>query len=150
MGTNYADVALRLVQESDLDHVMIAGRYTLLDRAAADDLLPACVERDVNILAAGVLNSGLLVDPGVADPYFNYGPAAPHLVAKARRLQETCARYGIELRAAALQFPQRSMAVSAVVLGSRTADAVADSMAQLEVQIPPTLWAELDEVVAAP
>lgn len=150
VGTNFAEVALRLVQETDLDHVMIAGRYTLLNRAAADDLLPACAERAVQVLAAGVLNSGLLVDPGVAEPYYDYQPAPPHIVAKARRLQETCTRYGVELRAAALQFPRRSLAVAAVVLGSRTAEAVADSMAQLDVEIPPTLWAELDEVVAAP
>jgi D-threo-aldose 1-dehydrogenase len=150
VGTNHADVAVRLVQETDLDHVMIAGRYTLLDRTAADDLLPACAERDIKVLAAGVLNSGLLVDPGIAEPYFNYEPAPPHIVAKAKHLQEICGRYGVELRAAALQFPRRSLAVSAVVLGSRTADAVADSMAQLEVEIPPTLWAELDDVAAAP
>lgn len=150
VGTNFADVALRLVTETDLDHVMIAGRYTLLDRAAADELLPACAERGVTVLAAGVLNSGLLVDPEMPDPYFNYEPAPPHIVAKARRLQETCARYDVELRAAALQFPLRHPAVDAVVIGARTADAVADSMGQLQVTIPPTLWAELDELVAAP
>lgn len=150
VGTNFADIALRLVTETDLDHVMIAGRYSLLDRTAADELLPACAERAVNLLAAGVLNSGLLVDPSVAEPFFNYEPAPPHLVARARRLQETCARYGVELRAAALQFPVRHPAVSAVVVGARTPDAVADTMQQLAVQIPATLWAELDGLVAAP
>ncbi|HYP43720.1 MAG TPA: aldo/keto reductase [Propionibacteriaceae bacterium] len=150
VGTNYANVALRMVTDTDLDTVMIAGRYTLLDRAAADDLLSACAGRAVSILAAGVLNSGLLVDPEVDDPYFNYAPAPPHIVAKARRLQETCGRYGVELRAAALQFPTRHPAVSAVVLGARTPQAVADSIVQLGVEIPATLWAELDEIVAAP
>lgn len=150
VGTNFAEVGLRLVTETDLDTVMIAGRYTLLDRSAADELLPACAERNVTILAAGVLNSGLLVDPGVDQPTFNYAPAPPHLVAKAKRLQETCADYGVELRAAALQFPIRHPAVSAVVIGASTAEAVTDSVRQLAVHIPPTLWAELDEIVAAP
>lgn len=150
VGTNFADTAVRLVTETDLDHVLIAGRYSLLDRAAADELLPACAERAVKLLAAGVLNSGLLVDPNVEVPYFNYEPAPPHVVAKARHLQDTCARYGVELRAAALQFPVRHPAVGAVVIGARTPEAVADTMKQLAVQIPPTLWAELDELVAAP
>jgi D-threo-aldose 1-dehydrogenase len=150
VGTNYTDVALRLVRETDLDTVMIAGRYSLLDRTAADELLPACAERAVTLLAAGVLNSGLLVDPFVEEPFFNYEPAPPHLVAKARHLQETCTRYGVELRAAALQFPVRHPAVGAVVIGARTPEAVADTMRQLSVHIPATLWAELDELVAAP
>jgi len=150
VGTNFAEVALRLVTETDLDHVMIAGRYTLLDRTGAEELLPACAERGVTILAAGVLNSGLLVDPDAENPFFDYEPAPPHLVAKARHLQETCARYGVDLRAAALQFPLRHPAVGAVVVGARTAPAVADTMEQLAVHIPPTLWAELDGMVDAP
>jgi len=149
VGTNFADVALRLVQETDLDTVLIAGRYTLLDRSAGSALLPACAERGVAVLAAGVLNSGLLADPGAADAHYDYALAPADVVARARRLQDACAAYDLELRAAALQFPLRHPAVRAVVLGAGTAAAVRDSMAQLAAEVPDALWDELESIVSA-
>ncbi|MET0695562.1 MAG: aldo/keto reductase [Propionibacteriaceae bacterium] len=149
VGTNFEDVALRLVQETDLDTVLIAGRYSLLDRSAAPALLPACADRGVAVLAAGVLNSGLLADPAAADAHYDYELAPADVVARARRLQDACARYDLELRAAALQFPFRNPAVAAVVLGAGTAAAVRDSMAQLAAAVPDALWDELESIVAA-
>jgi D-threo-aldose 1-dehydrogenase len=148
VGTNFSEVALRLVQQTDLDSVLIAGRYTLLDRRAEAQLLPACVERGVQVLTAGLLNSGLLADPNAADPHFDYATASPEVVAVARELQRRCGRFGAELRAAALQFPLRHPAVTAVVTGSGTAAEVRDCHAQLEVDIDAELWAELDAVSA--
>jgi D-threo-aldose 1-dehydrogenase len=148
VGTNYADVALRLVVETDLDHVLIAGRYTLLDRRAASPLLGACVDRGVAVLAAGLLNSGLLADPYGPDPHFDYQPATPAVVTLARQLDDACRGHGVPLRAAALQFPLRHPAVSSVVLGAGTADQVRDCHEQLSTEIPEALWGELDELVA--
>jgi D-threo-aldose 1-dehydrogenase len=146
VGTNYSDVALRLVEQTDLDTVMIAGRYTLLDRPAEAQLLPACAERGVDVLTAGLLNSGLLADPDAADPHFDYAAAPPEVVAVAQELQRRCRRFGVELRAAALQFPLRHPAVTAVVTGAGTADEVRDCQAQLAVEIGEELWAELEDV----
>jgi D-threo-aldose 1-dehydrogenase len=146
VGTNYASVALRFVTETDLDHVLIAGRHTLLDRAADDDLLPACAARGVSVLAAGVLNSGLLAAPAPGGT-FNYEPAPAALVAVAERMEQACHRYGVELRAAALQFPVRHPAVTATVIGAETAAKVADCLHQLAVSIPDALWDELDALV---
>jgi D-threo-aldose 1-dehydrogenase len=149
VGTNFSDVALRLVTETDLDAVLIAGRYTLLDRAAEAELLPACVERGVQVLPAGLLNSGLLADPGAADAHFNYAKASADVVGVAKSLEQACGEFGVELRAAAFQFPLRHPAVTAVVLGAATADEVRDCHDQLQVEIDPALWAELDRLVAA-
>ncbi len=148
VGTNYVDSALRLVTGTDLDTVLIAGRYTLLDRGSDPELLAACAERGVNVLVAGVLNSGLLADPGSLEPRYNYEPAAPALVTTALALEASCRRYGVSLRAAALQFPLRHPAVSAVVLGSATAAEVRDCQEQLDLAVPDQLWSELDQVLA--
>lgn len=148
VGTNFVDTALRLVAESDLDTVLIAGRYTLLDRSSDPSLLAACSEREVAVLAAGVLNSGLLADPQALEPRYDYEPAAPELVRTALALEAACQRYDVALRAAALQFPLRHPAVTAVVLGAGAPEEVRDSHHQLEVQIPEPLWAELDQVIA--
>ena len=60
---NDAAVLARLVRETDMDIVMLAGRYTLLEQNSLDDLLPACAERGVAVVAAGVFNSGILARP---------------------------------------------------------------------------------------
>ena len=149
VGTNFVEVALRLVREADLDYVMIAGRYTLLDRRAAQELLPLCAERGVQVLAAGVLNSGLLADPRADNLYFDYRPAPPEVVERARALQRSCEEHGVPLRAAALQFPLRHPVVTGVVLGAGTAAAARDSHEQLGVEVPESLWAELEQLHAS-
>lgn len=147
VGTNFAATAERFVQETDLDHVLIAGRYTLLERGAGETLLPACAARGVAVLAAGVLNSGLLVSPGAADAHYDYEQAPPEVVQRAQLLEAACRRHSVSLRAAALQFPLRHPAVTAVVLGAGTAADIRDSHEQLAVEVPDELWAELDELV---
>ncbi len=149
VGTNHADVAEQFVRATDADHVLVAGRYSVLDRRAERTLLPACAERGVRVLVAGVLNSGLLVDPRPGAP-FDYAPAPDGLVAAARRMADACAAHGVPLRAAALQFPTRHPAVDAVVTGGARAAMVADTAAQLAVPVPDALWAELDALVPDP
>jgi D-threo-aldose 1-dehydrogenase len=146
VGTNFADVALRLVTETDLDSVLIAGRYTLLNRTAEAGLLPACQQRGVQVLTAGVFNSGLLADPRGAEAHYDYGQAPAEVVATAVRLLETCEQHGVPLRAAALQFPLRHPAVTSVVIGAATAAEVEDSCDLLGISVPEELWAELDRI----
>ena len=146
VGTNYVDVALAFLRETDADRFMIAGRYSLLDRRAERTLLPACADKGVRLVVAGVLNSGLLADPRPGAP-FNYVPAPDWLVAAARRMQAVCETRGVPLRAAALQFPTRHPAVAAVVSGAGTAEQVRDVHTQFTAEVPEELWAELDTLV---
>jgi D-threo-aldose 1-dehydrogenase len=149
VGTNFADIALEFVTHTSLDHVMIAGRYSLLDRRAERDLLPMCADRGVAVLVAGVFNSGILADP-LRRTTFNYQTAPAALVDAARDMQRACERYGVTLRAAALQFPLRHPAVTAVVSGAGTAATVEDVLVQQTVPIPDELWQELDAAVPDP
>jgi len=93
-----------------------------------------------------VFNSGLLVDPTAAGARYNYVEAPADIVARAQRMEVACTRAGVSLRAAAVQFPARHPAVTAVVLGAGSAAEVRDSWEQLQVRVPESLWAELADL----
>ena len=144
VATAQLKVAARATAETDLDVVALAGRYTLLDRSAADDVLSACAARDVSVVAAGVYNSGVLADPrpGVA---YDHAPVPAAVLARAQRLERLCASYGVPLRAAAIQFPLRHPAVACVLTGVRSVDEFEENRAMFGFDVPDALWAELEE-----
>ena len=141
-GMNQSAMLTRFVRETTMDAVLLAGRYTLLEQGALADLLPACLERGVAVFVGGVMNSGLLADPRPGAT-FNYAPAPPALIDRARRIGEVCARYDVPLRAAAMQFPMAHPAVASLVAGVRTAAHLDEYPLLLERPIPGDLWAEL-------
>jgi len=141
-GMNQAEMLTRFVRELDLDLVLMAGRYSLLDQRALGELLPVCAERGVAVVIGGVFNSGLLADPRPGAT-FDYAPAPPELVERAGRLQAVCARHGVPLRAAALAFPFGHPAVASVLVGARTAAEVQDAVAMVDRPVPAELWTEL-------
>lgn len=146
VGANSAEALLACVQAVELDVVMLAGRYTLLEQPAARELLPACVRRDVSVVNVGVFNSGLLARQVVPqNANYNYEPAPAELLAKARALAACCADYGVELPAAALQFGLRHSAVEAVAVGAGSARQMQQNIDQMNVVIPEELWAALIE-----
>jgi aryl-alcohol dehydrogenase-like predicted oxidoreductase len=139
---NSAAPLARLVERCDLDCVLVAGRYTLLDDSAASHLFPLCLRRGVAVLAGGVFNSGILADAADGARY-DYAPAPPAVLARARRLRDACARYGVPLAAAALQFTLRHPAVTAAVVGARTPEEIATDASHLSLPIPSALWEEI-------
>ena len=142
VGMNQAPMLARFVRECDLDVILLANRYTLLDHAALDELLPACERRGVAVAVGGVMNSGLLANPG-AGAHFDYRPAPPELVDRARRLGDVCARHGVPLRDAAIQFPLAHPVVVSLIAGVRTIAHLEDYPAAMRREIPAALWAEL-------
>jgi D-threo-aldose 1-dehydrogenase len=143
-GMNRTPVQAELVRHCDLDVVLVAGRYTLLDQSAMDDLLPVCVERGVSVVIGGVFNSGVLVEP-TAGARFDYLPAPAEILERVRLLQEVCRRHGVPLAAAALQFPLAHPQVCSVLLGPRSIAELDTNLGLLEVDIPPKLWRDLIE-----
>ncbi|MGN9785737.1 aldo/keto reductase [Nonomuraea sp. ZG12] len=141
VGMNQWQAPLRFVQETDIDVVMLAGRYTLLDQSGLP-LLAACAERGVRVLAAGVFNSGLLATPEPSGT-FDYAPAPPALVERARRVAAICERHGVRLPQAAMAFPLRHPAVAAVVLGARTPEEIRTNFALRRRPVPDVLWRDL-------
>jgi len=143
VGMNQVEMLARFVTDTDVDVVLVAGRYTLLDQSASLELLPAARDRGVSVLAAGVFNSGLLAAPA-ANANYDYLPAPGDLVARARRLEAICAQFGVPLRAAAARFPMRHPAVASVLVGARSAAEVADAVSLWQSEIPAALWDVLD------
>jgi D-threo-aldose 1-dehydrogenase len=142
VGMNHAAMLIRFLDESDLDCVLIANRYTLLDHEALAELLPTCLERRVGVVLGGVFNSGILADP-FFEPKFNYEAAPNEVIARAVELDRICSSHGVTLSAAALQFAASHPAVQSVLLGARTASEVTSAVEGMGVRIPPGLWEEL-------
>ena len=144
VGMNQWQAPLRMIRETDLDVVMLAGRWTLLDRSG-EPLLDECARRGVAVVAAAPFNSGLLAQAEPAEgAFFDYGPAGPEVLARARALAAACARHAVELPAAALQFPLRHPAVVSVVTGLRSAEQVHTALARFAAPVPAAAWADLD------
>jgi D-threo-aldose 1-dehydrogenase len=141
-GMNQAEMLTRFVRDLDIDVVLVAGRYSLLDQRALAELLPTCAARGAAVVVGGVFNSGLLADPRPGAT-FDYAPAPAELVDRAARLAQVCARHGTPLRAAALAFPFGHPAVTSVLVGARSAAEVTDAVACFERPVPEALWAEL-------
>lgn len=144
VGMNQSAMLAEFVRRCDIDVVMNAGRYTLLDQSALDDLLPVALARGVGVVAAGVYNSGLLALADVPDDArYEYRTAPPELIDRAREIAAVCARYGVTLPEAAVQFPLRHPAVVSVVLGARDGSEAADGLQRYAADIPDELWEEL-------
>ena len=141
-GMNQWEMLDRFVQRVDLDCLLLAGRYTLLDGSGADVLLPRCAERNVGVVIGGVFNSGLLADPD-ANQTYDYVPASESFRGRAQELREFARAGGVTLAAAALQFALAHPAVTSVVVGARTAQEVHDDVNDAGALIPPSLGAQL-------
>jgi D-threo-aldose 1-dehydrogenase len=127
----------------DFDAFLLAGRYTLLEQESLRELLPLCVEKDVRIIVGGPYNSGILATGAIDGAMYNYAPAPQEVLARVRRIEVVCARYGVPLRAAALQFPFAHPAVATVIPGARSVQEVRENVALLEMDIAADFWAEI-------
>ncbi|MET9110264.1 aldo/keto reductase [Streptomyces zhihengii] len=142
VGMNQSAVPARFVRETDVDVVLVAGRYTLLDQTAHTDLLPEAHRRGVPVLLGGVFNSGLLAAPTPRSTY-DYTTVPPPLLGRALRMQEVCARHDVPLRAAAVRFALAHPAVAGALIGARDAAEITDAADRLAAPLPGELWRDL-------
>jgi len=150
IGVNEVAICLDLLDRVDLDVILLAGRFTLLDRSAAEELLPVCEARGVRLIVGGPYNSGILAQP-LADGgerRFDYALAAAETLSRARNIEAECARFDVALPVAALQFPLRHPAVASVIPGMSNPAEIADNVARLVVPVPDDLWAALEGMPA--
>ena len=140
LGVNEAQVCVDAMAHADFDCFMVAGRYTLLDQSALDVLVPRCLDRGVRLVLAGAYNSGILATGAIAGAAYDYGPARADVLERVSRLQAVCERFGVPLRAAALQFTRSCPAAAGIVVGARSASEVADSAAMLRHPIDAAFW----------
>lgn len=144
VGMNQSALPARFVAESDLDVVMLAGRYSLLEQGALDDLMPLAVERDVAIVIAGVYNSGLLSrNRPPAEARYDYDTVSPDVLRRAHAIADVCERRGVTLPEAALAFPWLHPAVASVVIGMRGREQALENLRRARVVVPDDLWGDL-------
>lgn len=149
-GMNQSRMLTRFLTDTAVDLVLLAGRYTLLDQQALDDVLPAATRLGKSVIAAGVFNSGLLAAPD-PDSTYDYGPAPGHLVQRSRRIDAVCADHGTTLTAAALAFPLLHPAVVNVTVGLRSPAEVHADLTAHHRPVPADLWRALrDEGLLRP
>jgi D-threo-aldose 1-dehydrogenase len=143
-GMYHTAMLTRLVKEADVDVVMLSGRYTLLDHSAVGDLLPACAERGVSVLAAGIFNSGVLATarPG-GGAMFDYEPASAAVLARAHRIADVCEAHDVTLPQVAMAFPLLHPAVAGIVVGMRSEEEVRRNVALFGAAVPAQVWADL-------
>ncbi|MFI1726691.1 aldo/keto reductase [Streptomyces sp. NPDC020489] len=143
-GMNQSAMLARFLRETTADVVMLAGRYTLLDQSALDDVLPAAEELGKSVVAVGVFNSGLLSrDHPTEGMTYDYQQAPPELLDRARAIAGVCAAHGTTLPAAAIAFPYTHRSIINVTLGMRDPQQVVRNVELHRQYVPDDLWDDL-------
>ena len=144
-GMNYWQPLTEFAQHADVDCLLIAGRYTLLEQTALP-LLDLCQAKGIPLFAAGIYNSGVLAT-GTRNPLtYNYAPPPPAVLARVQQLEDVCARYGVKLQTAAAQYPLRHPAIRSTIAGANSIAEFAQTKSAHDQALPAALWAELEAV----
>ncbi|NWK95897.1 pyridoxal 4-dehydrogenase [Sphingobium lactosutens] len=142
LGVNEIEVCEEILSEADIDIILLAGRYTLLEQAPLDRLFPLCAERGVRIVLGGPFNSGILAQ-GVrhgGPVHYDYGAPPTEIVERVARIEDICERFGIALAAAALQFPLAHPLVATVIPGIGSLTHLHAAQGFMEQSIPAAFW----------
>jgi|SaaInlStandDraft_7_1057024.scaffolds.fasta_scaffold26397_2 D-threo-aldose 1-dehydrogenase len=142
-GMNQWEMLSAFARAGNFDCFLLAGRYSLLEQSALDDLLPLCQEKNIGILAGGTYNSGILAKGAKAGAKYNYGDAPPEIIERAQQLEAVSERHGVDIKAAASQFALAHPVITAIIPGTRQPDRVTENFELLKVKIPADYWAEL-------
>jgi D-threo-aldose 1-dehydrogenase len=142
-GVNELGMIPRLIDAVDLDFVLVAMRYTLLDQRTLEVELPLCVDRQISVIVGAVFNSGILATGAVPGAKYDYQAASPEILDRVRKIEAVCERYDVPLPAAALQFPLGHPSVAAVIPGGFLPEHVRTNAALFKREIPGALWEEL-------
>ena len=144
IGVNEQEVCLEIMPRFDLDCIMLAGRYTLLEQRDSAEVMAEAQRRNVKIIVAAPYNSGLLADAAAPGTTYDYRSVDSAMLERAREIYAQCALEGVDVGAAALQFPLAHPAVAAVVAGQRTAREVVSAVERFRTRIPTRLWGRLE------
>jgi D-threo-aldose 1-dehydrogenase len=149
LGVNEVDICVEVIGNFDLDVILLANRYTLIDRAAERGLLALCRDRGVDIIVGGVFNTGVLAAPDPNRATFDYRPADKAMAEFVAHLRSICEANGTDIVTAALNFPLRSPSVASVLVGTARISSLEDCRAKYGAEVPEALWREVDVEVAA-
>jgi D-threo-aldose 1-dehydrogenase len=143
VGVNNWEVMLDFMKAGDFDTLLVAGRYTLLEQDALNELLPLCERRGTAIVIGGGFNGGILATGAVPGAKWNYAPAPQPVIEKVAKIEAVCRRHNVPLAAAALQFLLAHPAVASHVPGTRNLRQMNQNLELVSHPIPPAFWGEL-------
>ena len=142
-GTNDPIYAAKFLRDGDFDCFLLAGRYSLLEQPALNEVLPLAISKNVGVILGGVFNSGVLATGAVNRSKYNYAPASENILEKARKIEAVCQSYSVPLSAAAMLFCLGHPQVSSLALGAVSPDEVASNISAIKTTIPNSLWSDL-------
>ncbi|OSP53463.1 pyridoxal 4-dehydrogenase [Pseudoruegeria sp. SK021] len=139
LGVNETQVCLDIMRHHPLDAILLAGRWTLLDRSAEAELVPLCIKQDTSLVLGGIFNSGILATGAVDGAHYDYGPPPAEICDQVEWLQRSCAQFEIPLATAAMQFGLTRTWVASVLIGTGKASSLKRNLDALEVNFPAPL-----------
>lgn len=142
-GMNQWQREAEFARHADFDCFLLAGRYTLLEQEPIHEFLPLCQEKQIGVILGGVMNTGILATGAVPGARYQYQPAPPEIMDKTCRIEVICARHGVALKSAALQFPLAHAAIKSLVVGMISPQEVGQNLAALQAPIPSEFWTDL-------
>ncbi len=143
LGVNEVAAVLNVIDRARIDCLLLAGRYTLLDRTGAADVMPKCLAAGIGVVIGGVFNSGILATGAVPGAHHDYGPASADVIARVNAMAAEATRQGTTLPAAAMRFVLGHPAVASVLIGSAKAGSLTRNAALLR-GVPALDWAAFD------
>ena len=133
-GMGNLELLIRFAREGDLDCFLLPWRYTLLDQSALSEFLPLCVTKGISIIMASPYDSGRMLGTN---------PAPPETREQVHRVNAVCGRYGVPIRAAALQFVASHPAMVSVIPGPRSIQEIENNISMMQHSIPLEFWDRL-------
>ena len=143
VGVNESAMCVRFADAGDIDAVLLAGRYSLLEQPALADFLPLAEQKGIGVMLGGVFNSGILASGAVVGAKYNYRPAPDDVLDRVKRIERVCASHGVALPVAAMHFALGHPAVASLVIGAVTPAEVTRNVAALTARVPASLWSDL-------
>lgn len=144
LGVNEVAAVLAVMDRARLDCLLLAGRYTLLDRTAAAEVMPKCLAAGTGVVIGGVFNSGILATGAVSGAHFDYGPVSDDIIVRVNAMDAAAKGQGGSLAAAALKFVLTHPAVASVLIGSSKASSLQRNAVTL-AQAPSFDWSAFDQ-----
>lgn len=143
LGVNTVEICEELVGQFEMDLILLAGRYTLLDQSARLRLFPKLVEHNIRLVIGGVFNSGILATGPVSGAHYNYSPAPPDVLDRVAEIEAICSAHNVPLPAAAIQYPDKSPLVASTLIGTAKASSLLRNISQFNKSLPDALWRQL-------
>lgn len=145
IGANEVDIMEEAMDYTDMDLVLVAQRYNLLE-THHESFFAKCEKHNVSVAVAAPYASGVLVKNNISEGHYEYGNVPKEVFNRVMEIHKVCDRYGVPIGAAALQFPLRNPNVVSVVCGATSPKQAKSNWEWAQVEIPEELWKALSEI----